>query len=104
MPEVGTAGGSKFDGSHHAWTDHRNPGTDIELALHLRCKLRDVGFRAGPVPPELAAAAEENGVSAVVSPEARVSERPRWNQWSTGTSFLAIATKLASRASDARRS
>ena len=33
-----------------------------------------------------------------------VMGRPRWNQCETGTSPLAMATKLASRASEARRS
>ena len=42
---------------------------------------------------------ESSAVSA-----ARVSVRPSRNQCSTGTSFLAIAMKLASRASDASRS
>ena len=38
------------------------------------------------------------------APAAYVSVRPRWNQCSTGTSFLATAMKLASRASEASRS
>ena len=42
--------------------------------------------------------------TSAVSPAARVSVRPSRNQCSTGASFLATATKLASRASDASRS
>jgi hypothetical protein len=42
--------------------------------------------------------------TSAVSPAACVSVRPSRNQCSTGTSFLAIATKLASRASEASRS
>jgi len=38
------------------------------------------------------------------APYMRVRGRPRWSQCSTGTSRLAIATKLATRASDASRS
>ena len=33
-----------------------------------------------------------------------VTARPRWNQWRSGTSPLAMATKLARRASEASRS
>ena len=42
--------------------------------------------------------------TSAVSPAARVSVRPSRNQCSTGTSFRATAMKLASRASEARRS
>ena len=42
--------------------------------------------------------------TSAVAPAAWVSVRPSRNQCSTGTSFLATATKLASRASEASRS
>ena len=40
----------------------------------------------------------------VVAPSTRQSGRPSWSQCSSGTSPFAMATKLASRASEARRS
>jgi len=40
----------------------------------------------------------------VDTPSTLVSSRPRWNQWLWGTSPLAIAAKLARRASEASRS
>jgi hypothetical protein len=40
----------------------------------------------------------------VARPPTFVTRRPRWNQWCCGTSPLAMATKLANRASDANRS
>jgi hypothetical protein len=42
--------------------------------------------------------------TSAVWPAAWVRVRPRWNQWSAGTSPRAMATKLASRASEASRS
>jgi hypothetical protein len=37
-------------------------------------------------------------------PSTPVMSRPRWNQWVSGKSPLAMPMKLASRASEARRS
>ena len=42
--------------------------------------------------------------TSAMAPAERLSVRDRRNQCSTGTSFLAMATKLASRASEASRS
>ena len=59
-----------------------------------------------PVGDSLRAATWDNLVEKPTAPRKPISTmgRPRWNQWSVGTSPLATENRLASRASDASRS